>query len=49
MTAWFDVLLDPHPELVAAQRVTAADVMLAAVVYGWLPEAEERFSPVHLR
>lgn len=48
MTAWFDV--DPHPELVAAQRVTAADVMLAAAVYGWLPEAEERrFSPVPLR
>ena len=28
----------PHPELVAIQRPTAADITLAAAVFGWLPD-----------
>jgi hypothetical protein len=39
-------LPEPHPELVAIQRPTAADVTLAAAVFGWLPDPDDRFRPV---
>jgi hypothetical protein len=35
---------DPEPDrfLVAAQKVTPADVMRAAYVHGWLPDPDDR-------
>lgn len=34
----------PHPELVAATVPTAKDMLMAAVVLGWLPDT--RWEPV---
>ena len=39
----FDI--DPHPELVAVQRPAAGDIMLAAALFGWLPEECDRLRP----
>ena len=42
----FDSPIVPHPELVAIQRPTAADITLAAAVFGWLPDDDDRFRAV---
>jgi hypothetical protein len=39
-------LPEPHPELVAIQRPSAADILSAAAFLGWLPDEDERFRPV---
>jgi hypothetical protein len=37
---------EPHPEWVAVQRVTTADITRAAALLGWLPDEDERFRAV---
>jgi hypothetical protein len=37
---------EPHPELVAVQRPSAADITRAAALLGWLPDADDRFRAV---
>ena len=40
-------LPEPHPELVAIQRPSAAaDITLAAAVFGWLPDEDDRLRAV---
>ena len=40
-------LPEPHPELVAIQPTpSAVDITLAAAVFGWLPDPDDRFRPV---
>ena len=34
--------IEPHPDLVAAQRVTPAEVCEAAALLGWLPGDGDR-------
>jgi hypothetical protein len=45
---FLDLILapEPHPELVAVQRPTPADIVRAAAVLGWLPDQDGRFRAV---